>query len=151
MSDGRLQWHPAFSAACRIELAEDEQMLIFEDEHPLSKKPMLIDILIIKKQKGARLHKNIGHIFKGHNILEYKAPTDYLSANDFYKVYGYACFYLSDTKKVLDIHPGDITITFACYHYPRRMLKLVCRRRGLTIEKWLQSLRGDLKAGGEIR
>lgn len=65
-----------------------------------------------------QLHKNIGHIFKVYNILEYKAPTDYLSVNDFYKVYGYACFYLADTRRVLEIHPKDVTITLACYHYP---------------------------------
>lgn len=180
MNDGKLQWHPAFGAACRIELAEDAQDLIFEEEHPLSKKPMQIDVLIIKKLKNKQLHKNIGHIFKTHNIIEYKAPKDYLSVNDFYKVYGYACFYLADTNRVLEIPSSEVTITYACYHYPRKMLNYIYRKRGITIEKyengiyylknddfamqliiipwlshadnyWLQSLRDDLKSGGEIR
>ena len=53
---------------------------------------MQIDIVIIKKLRERKIHKKIGHIFRGHNLIEYKSPDDWLSANDFYKVWGYACF-----------------------------------------------------------
>ena len=51
MAEGRLQWHPAFSAAFHIELNDELENLHIEEEHMLSKKPLQIDILIIKKKK----------------------------------------------------------------------------------------------------
>ena len=146
----------------------------------MSKKPMQIDIVIIKKLRERKIHKKIGHIFRGHNLIEYKSPDDWLSANDFYKVWGYACFYISDTNGVLTIDPKDVTITFVCTHYPRKFLEHI--KETLQIEAkeyapgilhltggmlpmqlvlidqlspeesyWLQNLRNDLKSGGEIR
>ncbi len=117
-----LQWHPAFYAAAQIELLEERDKLLFETEHQLSKKPLLIDALIIKVRKGDRIHKNIGRIFKGHNIIEYKSPDDYLSINDYYKVMGYACFYQADTEKVCQIPPEEITVTFVCTRYPKKLV-----------------------------
>lgn len=49
MKDVKLQWHPAFSAALRIELEEELDKLTIEEEHLLGSKPMQMDILIIKK------------------------------------------------------------------------------------------------------
>ncbi len=51
MAEGRLQWHPAFSAAFHIELNDELENLHIEEEHMLSKKPLQIDMLIIKKKK----------------------------------------------------------------------------------------------------
>ena len=51
-----------------------------------------------QERRGAEDRKNIGRIFRRHNIVEYKSPKDSLSVDDFYKVYGYACFYKSDVK-----------------------------------------------------
>ena len=179
MENEKIQWHPAFDAALQIELAEDAEHLIFETEHLLGKKPMQMDELIIKKNTKKKIRKKLGHIFLGHNIIEYKSPDDYLSVNDFYKVYGYACFYQSDTEMVRKIDPADITITFVCNHYPRQMLKHLCDFRNISIQKyapgiyhligdsfpmqlvithelsneeyyWLHYLRNDLKAGAEI-
>ena len=82
-----LQWHPAFFAGLQIELEEEKDNLIFENEHQLGTKPKEIDVLIIKKEKDIPVRKNIGRIFRKHNIVEYKSPVDYLSIDDFYKVY----------------------------------------------------------------
>lgn len=49
--DGKLQWHPAFSAALRIELENELDILDIKDEYLLSHKPMQMDILVIKKRK----------------------------------------------------------------------------------------------------
>ncbi len=87
MAEGRLQWHPAFSAAFHIELNDELENLHIEEEHMLSKKPLQIDMLIIKKDKDRPVQKNIGRIFRKHNVIEYKEPDDYLSLNDFYKKY----------------------------------------------------------------
>lgn len=51
MTDGRLQWHSGFSAALRVELEEELDDLCIEDEHMLSKKPMQIDVLVVKKKR----------------------------------------------------------------------------------------------------
>ena len=66
----------------------------------------------IKKKTGEALKKNIGRIFRRHNIVEYKSPKDYLGINDFYKVYAYACHYLAMSKQVKDISADELTITF---------------------------------------
>ncbi|MEZ3433479.1 MAG: hypothetical protein K1W34_02400 [Lachnospiraceae bacterium] len=123
MPEGKLQWHPAFSAALHIELEKELDVLYIEEEHVLSRKPMQVDILVIKKEKNISVKKNIGQIFRKYNIIEYKAPGDSLSINDFYKAYGYTCFYQSDTKKVMEIDPQELTITFVCNHYPYKLLK----------------------------
>ena len=179
MTKRLLQWHPAFCAALRIELEEEMDKMQVEEEHLLGEKPMQIDVLIIKKKKLQKIKKNIGQIFKTYNIFEYKAPDDYLSVNDFYKVYGYACFYQSQTDVAGEIDPTELTITFVCNHYPRKMLRHIQHVRGITVQQrepglyeltgdpiemqlivtrelskeenfWLQSLRSDLRPGEEI-
>ena len=114
-----LQWHPAFYAGIRIEFEEEKEMLIFENEHQLGTKPKEIDVLIIKKHADVPIRKNIGRVFRKHNIVEYKSPKDYLSIDDYYKVYAYACFYKSDTEAVNQIKAEEITITFVCKKRPR--------------------------------
>lgn len=116
-----LQWHAAFFADIQIELAEEAKYLEFENEHTLGTKPMQLDVLIIKKDSNRKIRKNIGRIFRGHNIVEYKSPTDTLSVDDFFKVYGYACFYKADTRKTDEIKSNDLTLTFVCHSYPRKL------------------------------
>ena len=118
----KLQWHPAFYAGLQIELKEDSDNLIFENEHQLGTKPKQIDALVIKKQKDIPVKKNIGRIFRRHNIIEYKSPTDYLSIDDYYKGYAYAMFYKSDTQKVDEIPINDITLTFVSTKYPQKFV-----------------------------
>ena len=180
MSDGKLQWHSAFNATFRIELEDEIDKVQIEAEHLLGKKPLQIDLLIVKKQPKQKIRKNIGRIFRTYNIIEYKSPDDYLSINDFYKVYGYTCFYQSDSEKILEINPQELTITFVTNHYPRKMLRHIQRVRGISAIKrdngiyeligdfipmqiivikelsqeqnyWLQALRNNLQSGGEIR
>ena len=98
-------------------------------------KPMRIDVLIIKKSPGYCVKKNIGRIFREHNIIEYKSPEDYLSIDDYYKVNGYACFYKSDTKKVDKVKAGEITLTFVCKCYPKKMLHILKKQQNLLVKK----------------
>ena len=180
MEKTKLQWHPAFGAALRITLQDEMQYLEMHEEHLLSKKPLQIDVLIIKKLRDVEIKKTIGRIFRKHNIIEYKSPDDSLSVNDFYKVYGYACIYQSNTDRIKEIDPEDMTLTFVCSHYPREFLKHLERVRGMCTEYqgggiyylkgdpipmqlliapwmsdeenyWIQSMRTDLRAGEEIR
>lgn len=180
MEKTKLQWHPAFGAALRITLQDEMKYLEMHEEHLLSKKPLQMDILIIKKMQDIQIKKKIGMIFRKHNIIEYKSPEDSLSVNDFYKVYGYACIYQSNTDRVKEIDPEELTLTFACSHYPRKLLRHLETVRGMRAEYqgggiyylkgdpipmqllitpkltykenyWLQSMRTDLQAGEEIR
>ena len=180
MDKTKLQWHPAFSAALRITLQDEMKYLEMHEEYLLGKKPLQMDLLLIKKIKNISIQKSVGRIFREHNIIEYKSPDDYLSINDFYKVYAYACLYQSDTDKVKEIDPETLTITFVCSHYPREMFRHLTNVRGIIIEDkgngiyylkgdpipmqllltpklsekenyWLQNLRTSLKAGAEIR
>lgn len=130
-----LQWHPAFFAGIQIEFAEEADKLTFENEHQLGTKPREIDVLIIKKNFDEQIRKNIGQIFRTHNIVEYKSPKDHLSIDDFYKVYGYACFYKSDVKQADSIKAEDITISFVCKNYPRKMIGHLQRVRHMKVEK----------------
>ena len=132
-TDVAVQWHPAFSAAMRIELEAYKNVLEFEDEHLLSKKPLQIDVLVIKKDKNVFIETSIGNIFQKHNIIEYKSPEDYFSINDFYKVNGYACLYLAEAEHVDEIKAEEITITFVGSRYPRQMIKKLKERHGIKV------------------
>ena len=134
-SNSELQWHPAFFAGIQIELKDDKENLSFENEHQLNAKPMEIDVLVIKKEKDVPVRKNIGRIFRKHNIIEYKSPKDYLSIDDFYKVYGYTCFYKADTGAADEIKANELTMTFVCSRYPSKLLRHLKEKRGYTIEK----------------
>ena len=175
----KIQWHPAFDAALQIELGEEAKYLTFEPEHLLSKKPMQIDVLV-KNEKKVKIRKNIGRIFRQHNIIEYKSPEDHLNIDDFYKVYGYTCIYKTEVEKVNQIPAEELTITLVCYHYPRQMLRNLQNERNINVTNiengiyylygdaipiqliivlelsiennyWLNKLRNNLKSGGEIK
>lgn len=129
------QWHPVNYAGLQIEFEDEKKYLSFEDEHQLGTKPMAIDILIIKNTEGYKVKKNIGRIFRKYNIIEYKSPDDYLSIDDFYKVYGYTCFYKADTPTVNQIEVNELTITFISRKYPRKLLRHLELERGFAIQK----------------
>lgn len=130
-----LQWHPAFYAGIQIELSEEAEKLTFENEHQLGTKPKEIDVLIIKKSSEERIQKNIGQIFQTHNIVEYKSPDDYLSIDDFYKVYGYACFYKSDVSGADTIKAEEITISFVCRKCPRKLITHLKKVRHMRVDR----------------
>ena len=129
-----LQWHPAFYADLQIEFREETEKLKFEREYLLSSKPMAIDVLIIKKKNAEPIHKNIGKIFRKYNIIEYKSPSDALSVDDFYKVYGYTNFYKADTGKVNEIPIQELTITLVSKRYPRELIRHLEEVRHYTID-----------------
>ncbi len=118
-----LQWHPSFFADIQVEFRDELDKLEFESEHQLGTKPKEIDVLIIKKDEREHIQKNIGRIFRKYNIVEYKSPTDYLKIADYFKVYGYACFYLAQERERQIISPKEITITYVCHSYPKKLMK----------------------------
>lgn len=131
----KIQWHPAFYAGLQIEFNEEAHKLIFENEHNLSKKPMQIDVLIIKKRSFDVIHKNLGQIFRMYNIIEYKSPDDYISIDDFWKVYGYALFYKAESAFNDAIKISELTITYVSMSYPVKLVAYLIKNLGLSIEK----------------
>lgn len=91
----KTQWHPAFCASMRLELLKDKGKLNYYMEYALNTKPLLVDFLVIKKEKGATLESKIGKLFRGHNIIEYKSPRGALNIDVFYKTLGCAQIYWS--------------------------------------------------------
>ncbi len=121
MEDTKIQWHPGFVAAMDMEFKEDREKLELESEHNLNKKPLEIDLLVIKKEKDSEIHNEIGKIFRGHNIMEYKSPKDQLDIDTFYKVSGYASLYKSYGKTVDGIKAEDVTISLLREAKPREL------------------------------
>lgn len=97
-----------------------------------------------------------------------------------YRVYGYACFYKSDTGKEGSIPSEEMTLTFVCTHYPAKLIRHLNGRLGYSIHEaepgiyytesdmfpiqfiitsrlsekenlWLKSLTDDLRQTAEAR
>lgn len=63
------------------------------------------------------------------------SPTDYMGVDDFYKVYGYACFYKADAEEANSIAIDDITISLVSKRYPRKVIEHLTEERGYKIRK----------------
>jgi len=69
-SKDKIYWHGAFFEAIQLEFHQYLEALTFVYEHPLSKEELLIDVLVIRKEQGIEIEKNIGKIFKAINLFE---------------------------------------------------------------------------------
>jgi hypothetical protein len=118
LDDKRITWHTAFCDAIRLELIEYKDVLDFDIEHQLTREPLRIDIVIIKKRKDVVIDKNIASIFKSRNIVEYKGPNDYLSVADFHQVMAYAHLYCTPPESA---GITDVTVTFVTGRNPREV------------------------------
>ena len=111
MNEIKIQWHPGFVAAINLELAENRDDLIYEKEYNLNTKPLEIDLLVIKKDKDVQISNEIGRMFKGHNILEYRSPEDRMDIDSFYKAGAYASLYKAYGETVDERKAEDITVS----------------------------------------
>ncbi len=131
----KLQWHPAFCAATELELRQDLDVLELIPEYNLSKKPLQIDLVIIKKMDWKRtLQNEIGHIMRGHNILEYKGPGDELTIDSFFKVIGYASLYKAQGIAVNKIPASEVTVSFFRNAYPKALFQEL-EKEGYILKK----------------
>ncbi len=121
----KVQWHPAFCAAMRLEL-RGNPALQFINEFNLSEKPLETDLLVIKKISGIYIDNPIGEFFEGYNILEYKGPSDH-QFNEYaiYQALAYAFYYCSRYRT------KDVTVS------------LVVSRSHFNILKWLDAQKID--------
>lgn len=130
----KLHWHPAFCAATELELKDDRDKLEFFSEYPLSKQPLKIDLMVIKKKPEVKIKNEIGHLFMTHNIFEYKSPDDDLNIDDYYKTLAYICLYKSLSKHVNEIPYNELTLTLTYDSFPSKLFEFL-RESGHTIEK----------------
>ncbi len=133
-----LQWHPAFCYAMRLEFRY-EQGLEYTDEFNLTDKPLMIDLMIVRKSSNVPIKNKIGHIFKGHNIVEYKSPMDKMNINTFYKTMAYGCLYKTSPKHDVPIHTKDITITLIRDRKPAKLFNSL-RELGFAISTYCKGI-----------
>ena len=131
--DEKIQWHPAFCFAMRLEF-KDTVGLSFDDEYQLTSKPLQIDLMIVRKSDDVIISNKIGHIFRKHNIIEYKSPDDGFSLKTFYKTQGYACLYMVSSRHSEAVNSGDVTVTMVRNSKPVKMMKQLVGL-GFEIEK----------------
>ena len=135
MSNEKIQWHPAFVAALKLELKEYADVLEITEEYQLTEKPLQIDVVLIKKNRDIVIEKNIARIFHRHNIVEYKSPDDYLSIDDYYKVKAYTYLYKTLAEHVDEIKVKDLTITLTSVTYPVKLIKHLEAEQGIKLVK----------------
>lgn len=85
--------------------------IVFGSVYNLNTKPLEIDLLVVKKNDSVNICNEIGKLFRGHNIMEYKFPEDYLGIDEFYKTGAYASLYKSYGRTVDEIKADDVTVS----------------------------------------
>ena len=142
----RIPWHPAFYGGIELELREYRDELEFKREYNLSKEPLKMDLLVIKKRTDAVIENPIAEIFREYNIVEYKSPEDGLNIDDLYKTIGYACLYKGLTKKTGIVSADEITVSVFRDKKPLKLLREL-EKSGKAVEK---SAPGVYHVGGII-
>lgn len=131
------QWHPAFCSAVKLELIENKADLDYTNEYNLNSKPIQIDLLVIKKSRDVEIKNEIGKIFRGHNIMEYKSPEDSLNVDTFIKVIAYACLYKASEEHINDIRLDDITITLVRERKPVKLFNWFVKKGYVVREEYM--------------
>lgn len=134
LENAKIQWHSGFYGAAELELNSDRAVLEFCREYNLSKAPLKMDLLIIKKTSDAEIKNEIGRMFRTCNVMEYKSPDDSLSVSDYYKTMAYACLYKGLEDRVDQIPAGEVTVSLVRERYPRKLFAAL-RQEGLAVEE----------------
>ena len=128
----RNDWHTIFYGA--LELILDSKLFSYQFEHELTKEPLQIDAIIVKKLRDVEPVEKIAKLFLRENIIEFKGPDDYLSVEDFYKVHAYAYLYRAVTKSA---SIKEMTLTFVEKRHPCDLIDHLEKELGYRVErKW---------------
>ena len=129
----KIQWHPGFLAGMELELKNYH--LNFESEHQLTRGPLFIDILIIRKLTDEKIDNEIGEFFGRYNVMEFKSPGDELSIDVFYKVQAYAGLYKASGEHVNEIPADEMTVSLVRASYPSEMIKQLQKLGAKIVER----------------
>ena len=131
-----IKWHPGFCSAMELEFSRYKDLLDFNREFPLSKEPLRVDLLMIKKIKDIILDIDIGRLFKTYNIIEYKSPKDGLTIDDYIKTVGYAYLYKGLGATVDAVPLSELTATIVRDTEPIELFKKIKSEGGSIEEKY---------------
>lgn len=146
MRDTKIQWHPGFVGAMNLELRKNRDDLQFEKEYNLNTRPLEIDLLVIRKNTGTQIDNEIGRMFLGHNIWEYKCPKDELNIDTLYKVTAYAGLYKSYGKTVDEVSADDITVSLMRESKPEGLFRYF-KEHGYAVSnpyRWVYYIEGKV-------
>lgn len=82
-----IDWHSGFAGGLGLCFRKYREHITIEREHLLSKQPMRIDFLVVKKQPDIVIDNAIGRNFRTHNIIEYKNPYDAINIDVIWKLW----------------------------------------------------------------
>lgn len=141
--ENKIQWHQAFVGAMYCELGDDINNVEFNPEHSITRKPLQMDLLIVKKltKNGvlAELSSSIGKMLSAYNIIEYKSPDDELGIDAFFQAYTYACYYKSSADRENERKDRDITVILVKQRYPLSLVRYL-ESRGCVIAEELPGI-----------
>jgi hypothetical protein len=101
----RTWWHPLLANLLRWQLGSHYHL---EEEVPVGKKPLQIDILLLHKEQGdlppeaRRILAGLVEYLGAYTLLEFKSPSDTLRAGDFQTFLSYALLYRAQNQPLLD-------------------------------------------------
>jgi hypothetical protein len=101
----RTWWHPLLAALLRWQLGSHYHL---EEEVPIGKKPLQIDILLLLKDQGdlpasaRKVLAGLAEYFGELTLLEFKSPSDTLRAGDFQTFVAYALLYRAQNQPLLE-------------------------------------------------
>ena len=132
----RLSWHSGFCGAMELEFLQYKGLLDFNREFPLSKEPLRVDLLMIKKVKDAVIDIDIGRLFRTYNIIEYKSPQDGLTIDDYIKTVGYAYLNKGLGATVDAVPLSELTATIVRDTEPTELFRKIKDEGGSIEEKY---------------
>ena len=102
--------------------------------------------MVIKKKPGVEIKNEIGHLFKTHNIIEYKSPDDQFNIDNYYKSIAYACLYKAQSEYVNEIPIEEVTLSLFYDSKPVRLMNILEQSGHRIIEKYkgIYYIEGDL-------
>ena len=98
----RTWWHPLLAAFLRWQLGSHYQV---QEEVPVGKKPLQIDILLLRKTQGdlseeaRKILAGLAEYLNDYTLVELKSPSDTLRAGDFQTLLAYALLYRAQSDQ----------------------------------------------------
>jgi len=132
--------------AYRLRKYRDNGDITLTDECQLSRGPMKIDIVIVKKNRAIELEPSWAKIFREHNLIEYKSPVDRAPGlSTFDKLTGYARLYASQKSLKLTA----VTATLVCAREPKKLLTALEKEYGYEILRNGDGIYYIIQKGGD--
>ncbi len=131
----QIDWHSGFAGGLNLSMKDYMQDIEIRREVQLSKKPIRMDCLILKKKDDVIIDNDLGRGFRGHNIIEYKNPDDELNVDVVWKTIGYAGIYKSLGRSVNEIPAEELTISIVRSRKPVKLFDYIAKSYGEVIRE----------------